>query len=158
MTGEYSVEIWNKKVKYCLTIKRNITIITGDSGTGKTTLVNLVNDFDNNGKSSGVHLLCDRRCTCLHGKDWKHNLEAIKDSIVFIDENDVCLNDDAFSSEIKNTNNYYVIITRRNLSRLPYSVSEIYGLRTSGKRLETGQILNELVTLHDNVTDKCRAF
>ena len=29
--------------------------------------------------------------------------------------------------------NYYVIVTREKLSNLPYSVTEIYGIRSSGK-------------------------
>lgn len=38
-----------------------------------------------------------------------------------------------FAAIIQNTDNYYVIVTRENLSALPYSVEEIYGIRDSGK-------------------------
>ena len=36
MTGKYDIEIYNKRVHYHLTVKRNITVIQGDSATGKT--------------------------------------------------------------------------------------------------------------------------
>ena len=38
-----------------------------------------------------------------------------------------------FAGEIQKTDNYYVIATRESLPTLPYSVEEIYGIRTSGK-------------------------
>lgn len=38
-----------------------------------------------------------------------------------------------FAGEIQKTDNYYVIVTRESLPTLPYSVEEIYGIRTSGK-------------------------
>ena len=88
-------------------------------------------------------MICDRRCVYLHGRDWKHDLSIINNSIVFIDEHDSCLVDNDFATEIKNTDNYYVIIARCNLSRLPYSVYEIYGLREARKDLNTNQVYNE---------------
>ena len=39
MTGKYDIEIYNKRVHYHLTVKRNITVIQGDSATGKTELL-----------------------------------------------------------------------------------------------------------------------
>ena len=154
MTGEYTIEVWNKRVRYNLKVRRNITIITGDSGTGKTTLINLIDAYDNSKEDSGVHLICDRRCVYLHGKDWKHDLSIINNSIVFIDEHDSCLVDNDFATEIKNTDNYYVIIARCNLSRLPYSVYEIYGLREARKDLNTNQVYNEQFMLFGkNITE-----
>ena len=35
MTGKYDIEIYNKRVHYHLTVKRNVTVIQGDSATGK---------------------------------------------------------------------------------------------------------------------------
>ena len=69
MKGLHKVIVQNNRLHYEFDIKRNITIIQGNSATGKTTL----------------------------------------------------------------TDNYYVLITRENLYNLPYSVEEIYGIRTSGR-------------------------
>lgn len=57
----------------------------------------------------------------------------MRDSIVFIDEGNEFVKTDDFAGEIQKTDNYYVIVSRESLSSLPYSVEEIYGIRTSGK-------------------------
>lgn len=44
MVGKYEIEVYNNKVHYFLTIKRNITILQGDSATGKTELIRLIQE------------------------------------------------------------------------------------------------------------------
>lgn len=45
MNGSHLVKISRRRgTKYTFTIKRNITIVRGDSGTGKTTLFDMVAD------------------------------------------------------------------------------------------------------------------
>lgn len=154
MTGEHTINVWNRRVRYSLRVRRNITILTGDSGTGKSKMIKLIEDYDDSKELSGVHLECDKRCVHLQGRYWKYLLERINDSIVFIDENDVCLRDRDLAHEIKNTDNYYVIITRRNLSELPYSINEIYGLKVTNKVVSTGQVYNEQYMLYGkNLTE-----
>ena len=41
MKGAYELTVQNKRIHYQFTIKRNITVIRGDSATGKTTLLEL---------------------------------------------------------------------------------------------------------------------
>ncbi len=57
----------------------------------------------------------------------------MSDYIVFIDEGNEFIKTVEFADEIQKTDNYYVIMTRESLPALPYSVEEIYGIRTSGK-------------------------
>lgn len=56
MKGKYSVSVSNNKVKYEFSIKRNITVIQGNSATGKTTLVDMIREFEQNGADSGINL------------------------------------------------------------------------------------------------------
>lgn len=42
MRGQYHVIVQNKRLRYEFDIKRNITIIRGDSATGKTTLYSMI--------------------------------------------------------------------------------------------------------------------
>ena len=42
MKGKYHIVIQNNKLRYELDIRRNITIIRGDSATGKTKLIQLL--------------------------------------------------------------------------------------------------------------------
>lgn len=77
MRGKYRIIIENRKMKYDFEIKRNLTIIKGDSATGKTTLVDMIAEFYENGQDSGINLQCNKLCAVLQGKDWKLRLGNI---------------------------------------------------------------------------------
>ena len=133
MKGKHRVIVSTKRLKYDFEIRRNLTIIRGDSATGKTTLVDMIRDYVNNPAGTPVELVCDKKCYVLEGTLWKGQLEEISDSIVFIDEGNAFIQTEEFAGVIQKTDNYYVIISREALPTLPYSVEEIYGIRTSGK-------------------------
>ena len=133
MRGKYAITIKNNVLQYQFEIRRNITIIKGDSATGKTTLIDMIREYYENGEQSGIFLQCDKTCVVLEGRQWKLLLGNIHDSIVFIDEGNQFITTDEFSSELKQSDNYYVIVTREALPNLPYSVEEIYGIKISGK-------------------------
>ena len=69
MIGIYDIEVYNNKIHYYLTVKRNLTLVRGDSASGKTELVRLVGEYEANGNSSGITLKCDKRCTVLTNVD-----------------------------------------------------------------------------------------
>ena len=131
MKGMHHIVIQNKRIRFAFSIKRNITIIRGDSATGKTTLFSMIEEYGSLGKDSGVQIQCDKACVALYGKYWQETLENIHDSIVFVDEDSKFLKTKDFAKRIRNSNNYYVLITRENLPALPYSVEEIYGIHCS---------------------------
>ena len=142
MKGMHHIVIQNKRIRFAFSIKRNITIIRGDSATGKTTLFSMIEEYGNLGKDSGVQIQCDKACVAISGKYWQETLENIHDSIVFVDEDSKFLKTKDFAKRIRNSNNYYVLITRENLPALPYSVEEIYGIHCSGRYMDTRQIYN----------------
>ena len=89
MRGKHRVIVSTKRLKYDFEIWRNLTIIRGDSATGKTTLVDMIQEYVNNPTGSPVDLTCDKKCYVMEGALWKGQLAEITDSIVFIDkEND----------------------------------------------------------------------
>ena len=63
MRGTHRVSIGNRRVKYRFDVRRNITIVQGDSGTGKTTLYDLVLAHMREGDDSRVQLSCDSQGT-----------------------------------------------------------------------------------------------
>ena len=137
MKGIQHIEVSNRNAKYTFDLSRNITIVCGDSGSGKTTLYRMVRAFYEQGTASGVKWTCSggKNCAVLADPNyWRQNLGKIKNSIVFIDEgfNFVC--SEAFAKAIKGSDNYYVFFNRERLSQLPYSVDEIYQIKTSGKK------------------------
>ena len=129
MVGKFDIEIYNNKIHYFLTVKRNITILQGNSATGKTELIRLIGEHEANGASSGITLKCDAKCTVLTAVDWELRLSAMHKNIVFIDESAAFVKSKRFAEMVRGSDNYFVIVTRDDLSQLPYSVDEIYGLR-----------------------------
>lgn len=153
MKGKYSIFVQNNRLRYEFTISRNITIIRGDSATGKTTLLDLLNAYDMDGESSGILLKCDVPCVVVSGKRWKENLQFIHNSIVFIDECNKFIKSEDFATHVKGSDNYFVIVTRDDLPNLPYSVKEIYGIRKSSKYAGLKQVYNEFYHLYGGMND-----
>ena len=130
--GTYEVVVENAYIRYEFLIRRNITVIRGQSATGKTTLFEMIRAYIEQ-EESGIRVKCKKNLAVLYGKEWERQLQEIKDSIIFIDEQSRFVKSEDFAAAIKNSDNYYVIITREKLSELPYSITEIYGIRTRGK-------------------------
>lgn len=126
MKGKYEIRLYNNKVHYHLTIKRNITIFQGDSESGKSEMLRLLTAYNNRLESSGVTLICEKTCTVLTEEDWELRLSGYHDRIIFIDEGNLFLRSKRFAKYVKQSNNYFVIIYRDSLYELPYSIEEIY--------------------------------
>ena len=148
MKGVYDVEIYNSNIQYRLLFKRNLTIICGNSGTGKTSLIRLINDYYNEGKDSGIKIRSKAECRVLSGKDWYDTLSKINNSIVFLDEGNRFINSKEFAAAIQEFDNYYVLITRQPLHQLSYRVNEIYQLvEKKDKSLELQKTYNTMTRL-----------
>lgn len=151
MKGKHRIIVQNNKLHYEFEIKRNITVIQGDSATGKTTLINMLRQAENLGESSGVDVISDVSCRILEGKSWKLILQNSSDSIFFIDEENVFINTEEFASAVRGSDNYFVLITRENLYNLPYSVEEIYGLYASGKYQNTKKVYQQIYGIYSDL-------
>lgn len=152
MTGEHRVVVQTRRLKYEFILRRNITVIRGDSGTGKTTLVRLLTMYAND-PNSGVDVQCDKKCIVYNDSyngSAGDTLSRLKDSIIFIDEGQKIIYSKEFASIIKGTDNYYVLITRDPLKQLPYSISEIYGIRESSRYGGLNQTYNEIYNLYQS--------
>lgn len=151
MKGKYRILVQNNRLHYEIEVKRNITIIQGDSATGKTTLIDMLRQYFNLGESSGIDVVCDVPCRVLEGRDWKIILKGLQGNILFIDEENSFINTEEFAATVKGSDNYFVLITRENLYNLPYSVEEIYGLRSSGKYQSTRKVYQETYQIYSRV-------
>lgn len=148
MKGKYRVIVENRNIKYDFEVRRNITIIKGDSATGKTALVDMIAEHYENGPDSGIFLQCERVCAVLEGRNWEVLLSAIHESIIFIDEGNSFVKTYEFASAIQRSDNYFVLVCREALPMLPYSVTEIYGIRNSGKYGSLKQVYNEMYQIY----------
>lgn len=109
MKGKHRIVVSTKRQKYEFELRRNLTILRGDSATGKTTLIEMIQDHENDPLGSPVELISDKKCYVLEGALWKEQLAGITDSIVFIDEGNTFVKAEEFAGVIQNTDNYYVM-------------------------------------------------
>ena len=137
MRGAQPVRVTSKRTDFKFEVRRSITIVKGDSGSGKTTLFDRVASHTRLGDASGVTIQCPKPCVALVDIDWKNQLSSIQDSIVFIDEGASYITSKDFALTVQKTDNYYVLFTREDLHELPYSVDEIYRIKTSGRKYHT---------------------
>lgn len=68
--------------------------------------------------------------------------------VLFIDETEKFVASHDFVRILKQSDNYFVIITREHLKSLPYSITEICGFRTDNQKNAIGQIYNELYRIY----------
>ncbi|MBP5157582.1 MAG: hypothetical protein ILP18_06905 [Treponema sp.] len=155
LKGSYDVTVKNRRLQYKFKIYRNITILRGDSATGKTTLIDMIQAYQRSGADSGVQLSCSIQCAVLTSDNWQLNLSEIHGSIVFIDEENPFVASEDFAAEVRKGDNYFVIATRNPLYNLPYSITEIYGIKnSSGNRYQgTKRLYSSFYPLYsDTVT------
>ena len=133
MKGRIDIRVSNNRARFSFTLERNITIVRGDSGTGKTTLYEMITEHMRLGEASGVQVSSPCPCVALTDMDWRNQLSHTHGSAVFIDEGALYLASDDFASAARDSDNYYVIFNRENLHALPYSVEEIYEIKTSNR-------------------------
>ena len=151
MTGKFQIVLYNNKVHYRLTVERNLTILRGDSATGKSELIRLLTVYNGNPRSSGITLICEKECTVLNEGNWQLFLQTYCNRIFFIDEGNAFLRTKEFADTVSGSDNYFVIISRESLPQLPYSVDEIYGLKEgkdAGRYREPKRVYNEMYRIY----------
>ena len=149
MRGKYHIIIQNSRIKFEFDIKRNITVIRGDSATGKTTLISLLDMYERMGEESGVSISCEKKCRTINNANWESVIDSSRDCIIFADEDVKAIKSDEFAVKVKESGNYFVLVTRENLHNLPYSVEEVYGIHSSGKYMDIRQTYNSFYRLYE---------
>lgn len=138
MRGKYTFKIANNKIRYEFEITRPVTVIKGSSGTGKSTLINLLAVYELYGRQSGIKCSTDAKFTVFDSRTrWKQELVEIKDTVIFADEHvEYILYDKQFAQMLKESGNYLVVITRGVLNLIPYSIQSIFELKSNGEVMQ----------------------
>lgn len=155
MTGKHKIIVKNNRLYYELEIEEKITIIRGDSATGKTTLIDMIWQAQHYGDSSGIDLISEVPCRALTGENWKLFVENAADTIFFIEDGNAFITTEEFADAVKRSGSYFVLATRENLPHLPYSTDEIYGLRCSGRYRDTKRMYHQLYRFVSTETKAC---
>ncbi|MDE7478734.1 MAG: translation initiation factor 2 [Lachnospiraceae bacterium] len=146
MKGNIKILVSTKRLRYELNLRRNITIIQGDSASGKTTLIQIIHDYLSGKTGPGTEVVCSRKCVVLSGEieSVLTQLRLLKNAVIFVDEQERFLYAKAFAKAVLESDCYFVFITRDGLNMLPYSVNEIYYLKNSGYYQNTRQVYNSM--------------
>lgn len=154
MKGSYWFRAKSKKVVFEFSIRRNITVIKGDSATGKTTLLHILYEYLRVGKQSGYAVSTNAAYYVYMrdevGRDWKDALYPLKNTIIFVEENNNFVFTKEFAAFVKESGNYFVLVTRAPLKMLPYSIHEIYEIITDGERTDIKESYHEFKEIYSN--------
>ena len=149
MYGIIKVAIKNNRNSYAFELRRNITVLRGESGRGKTTLYDMIRDFNRFGKNSGVSVSCNKEIIAVDGDNWKEDIKGHPNSIIVIDEDSRFIRSEDFARTVRESDNYYLLITRDYLVELPISVEEIYALE-GAKNKRFKRIYQEIDNMYDH--------
>lgn len=148
MLGKYEVRVASNKVIYDFTISRKYTVVVGDSGTGKSSLIDMLRD------RRGINVQCkvDLMTLPVNKNEYEIILSGASNAIIFIDESVQDSWSFDFARLLKESDNYFVIFSRKVPDTLPVSISEIYHIKSSNK-YSTAKVLyaeNTFVHAYDD--------
>ena len=148
MRGEIKIRVSNSRNSYSFSLKRNLTVLRGESGRGKTTLFEMIQEYNRFGRNSGVHVSCDREVVAVSGDQWKEEIARHPGSVIVIDEDSRFVRSKEFAETVRGSDHYFLLITREYLAQLPISVDEIYEL-SGAKNKKFKKIYGEMERIFD---------
>lgn len=125
------IKIETKRLKYELDIKGKYSVIQGDSGNGKTNMCKLLQQRLTGDKT--VRIDSKLPVVTIAPFDDGNGLRNIQKSVVVIDENYKILREPGVAGILKESDNYFIIICRKNLDFLPLCVENLYEMVTNGR-------------------------
>lgn len=154
MLGKYYINIRNKRIAYNLEFKRSVTIIRGNSGTGKSTFIRMLKEYIDLGKLSNIKVNTNipNFLVLSSEKDCDSAItNNLQDCIYFADENISTVKSKCFVDYLKSSGSWLVYITRSECTGyLQYAINEIYSLKSANKGT---YFLNTLYRLYNNEND-----
>ena len=154
MKGSYHFRVKSKKLLFEFSIRRNITVIKGDSASGKTTLLHMMYEYLRVGKESGYSVSADVGYYVYMrqeiGRTWQEILYPLHNTVVFIEENNNFVSSGEFAKFVRTSGNYFVLVNRSPFKMLPYSIHEVYEIITEGKRTDVKESYHHLKELYSN--------
>ena len=149
MVAEHSIMVQSGRgIQYKFNIHRKYTVIRGDSATGKTTLVRMIEDAT---VRKTADISCDVPCVVLPDMNWEINMDAFAESIVFIDEDHPALTTGKkLAEKMFSSDNCFVIISRDKRPWISYSYKEIYEIKSSGKFHRLERIYGDMEDFQEN--------
>ena len=126
------VDLENNRVRYQFEVLGKYTIIRGNSGTGKTTLCDIVTAAKN--PTGGIKNRSTAPLLTLRDDYEVMDISKLNGYVIFIDEDSAILNSGDYENWLQAVDAYFVIITRKKMDNLPVSVDSIYEIISNGRQ------------------------
>lgn len=126
------LRVEDRRISFDLLLRRKVTVVRGNSATGKTVLWDMINRSRTN---PAVSVSCSKPVYALHDLVSCHSdLAALSGSVIIVDEDSPLYLNREFMNSVLDYNIWTVFITRddRHLS-IPFSMNEIYEFVSIGK-------------------------
>lgn len=135
MKGVISIKFFNDEISYSFSLHRKYSILSGDSATGKSSLVDMLYLYFNDSTFRSITVLeClgfDKILLVKNISNIPRYLSENTNCLIVLDEGDIDnIQLGRFSKELHSSNNYFLFITRETLGYLPYSYKCIYEIET----------------------------
>jgi hypothetical protein len=114
--------------EYEFELSNRLSFLVGDSGTDKSTLIELVKDSECH---SDVSLDCDLPCAVLSGNSKLWDSQLSLKNVVFIDEYHLFLATD-YIPRVRRANCHIVVVCRESHLDYPYDFDNIFKIVSSG--------------------------
>lgn len=147
MREGYRIQVRNNKISFDVVLEHRITVLTGPSATGKTSLLNLIANFEDYGRQSGVKLISEKPCYVIRNNiRWYERISGIQEGIIFIQDGLSFIHSCEFAELIENSQNYFVIVTREPLAQIHSTKDSAIGIREAKR--EGNCVYNESYKIH----------
>lgn len=153
MKGKYEIQIENNFLCYKFCISRNITVIQGYSATGKTVLIQLISDIANNGSLVSCKIspnTVNLQVISPNDDLWDYRIQVAHNTIFFLDEDCDFVKSHKFTQSVKQSDSYFVIVSRNRLSMLSYSLEEVYEITEDKKYPKLKKTYNTFIRKYND--------
>lgn len=119
--------------------------------------MNMMYEYLLNGRESGFTVSTNAKYYVylrdMPGRSWQETFEPLKNTVIFIEENNNFIFSREFAEYVLSSGNYFVFISRSPLKMLPYSIHEIYEIKTRKKQADVRQVFCDFQELYSNFPD-----
>lgn len=156
MSMQYIEVIDNfRKFGYKIVLRGKYSFIVGNSGTGKSRFVGLLEDYnvqELSGESRGISLNISKSRFIIATVEILEFLWQYDNCIIVVDEDMVWMLR-KYSSELQKSNNYFIFINRDLLGNIPIGIYDLYQMTY---RRENGFLINYNELLADFIEERIK--
>ena len=157
MIGKYALSVKTKQVSFDLVIERQVTVVLGETATGKSYFADAVAQYVREGELGHNHTIrvdseFDFVAVVSSPDQWDTKYKDNTGGLFIMDEEVVSALKGRLSDIVLHSDNYFLFITRLTLDMIPYSMWEIYEFN-SVTAVESGRSYTKTIAIKEYAED-----